>query len=250
MQPDKNMQPRNTAAAGRLMELEPELEVVLELTRASDPAVVGAGLDLLGDQGEEGDEELVAHILSLLEGAEDQDILRNGHAALDKLDPEGEHSLPKAGIEVPELSEVERIVSFRILTEAGELRVIANTELAPYTVHNFARLAEQDFFDGLAFHRVVPDFVIQDGCPRGDGWGGPAWSIPDELSWLPYDEGTLGMALSGPDTGGSQWFLTLSPQPHLEANYTVFGRLDVGKGTLQTVQQGTVIMDVVVERVR
>ena len=141
------------------------------------------------------------------------------------------------------------IVSARILTDAGELRVRLHPELAPMTVHNFATLAEQDYFDGLSFHRVVPDFVVQDGCPRGDGWGGPGYAIPDELSWLPYDEGVLGMALSGPDTGGSQWFLTLSPQPHLDGNYTVFGELDVGAGALRGIHQGTLIQDVIIERV-
>ncbi|MCP4804883.1 MAG: peptidylprolyl isomerase [Proteobacteria bacterium] len=137
----------------------------------------------------------------------------------------------------------------RILTDQGELRVLLRPDVAPYTVHNFAKLAEDDFFDGGAFHRVVPDFVVQDGCPRGDGWGGPAWSIPDELSPLSYDEGVLGMALSGPDTGGSQWFLTLSPQPHLDAVYTVFGELTLGSGTMQSIQQGALIEDIVIERV-
>jgi cyclophilin family peptidyl-prolyl cis-trans isomerase/HEAT repeat protein len=268
-----------SAAAGRLMELEPERALVLELMTVSDPAVVGVALGLLAEVGTEEDRPAV---LELMASAQDLDILREGHKALDQLTPEAPrandealHAVVQAGLdhpgadvraaaaalgerlglqgsppplEVPELGEIERIVSLRIHTEAGELRVLMDTDLAPYTVYNFARLADEGYFDGLAFHRVVPDFVIQDGCPRGDGWGGPAWSIPDELSWRPYDEGVMGMALSGPDTGGSQWFLMLSPQPHLDANYTVFGHLDVGKGALQTVQQGTVITEVVVER--
>jgi cyclophilin family peptidyl-prolyl cis-trans isomerase/HEAT repeat protein len=153
------------------------------------------------------------------------------------------------GTMLPARSDVDAIVSARILTDAGELRVALHTDVAPLTVWNFAQLAEQDYFDGLRFHRVVPDFVIQDGCPRGDGWGGPGYAIPDELSWLPYDRGALGMALSGPDTGGSQWFVTLSDQPHLEAGYTLFGHVTDGWGTLQSVHQGTVIRDVVIERV-
>jgi cyclophilin family peptidyl-prolyl cis-trans isomerase len=137
----------------------------------------------------------------------------------------------------------------RIFTEVGEVRIELWPELAPRTVWNFASLAESDYFDGLEVHRVVPDFVVQDGCPRGDGWGGPGWSIPDELSDARYEVGTVGMALSGPDTGGSQWFVTLSPQPHLEANYTVFGQLIGGAGVLQQIRPGTRILDVEIERV-
>ena len=121
--------------------------------------------------------------------------------------------------------------------------------VAPFTVWNFAKLAEEGFYDGIRFHRVVPDFVIQAGCPRGDGWGGPGYSIPDELSWAHYGEGAVGMAISGPDSGGSQWFITLAPQPHLDGGYTLFGQLDIGKGTAQAIEPGAKILDVVIERV-
>ncbi len=267
-----------TAAASRLLELE-ERGAAPALLEASDPAVVGVGLMLLKDSPSAEDLDLALEAMS---GATDLDILREGLGVVANAVPELRDPPPEAGLVVrralaspshsvrvaagpaaealgmdyvepwplklPELEDVERIVSARILTDSGEIRVRFRTEVAPYTVWNFAKLADDDFFDGLAFHRVVPDFVIQDGCPRGDGWGGPAWSIPDELSWLPYDEGVLGMALSGPDTGGSQWFLTLSPQPHLDGAYTVFGDLDVGQGVMQSVHEGTVIEDVVIER--
>ena len=82
---------------------------------------------------------------------------------------------------------------------------------APLTSHNFVTLARKGFFNGLRIHRVVPDFVVQDGDPRGDAEGGPGYSIRDELNDLPYLRGTVGMALSGKDTGGSQYFLTISP---------------------------------------
>lgn len=154
------------------------------------------------------------------------------------------------GRALPPLGEVERVVGARILTDVGELRVALFPDLAPATVWNFASLAEADFFDGRHFHRVVPNFVVQDGCPRGDGWGDPGYAIPDELTDLRYDRGVLGMALSGPDTGGSQWFVTLSPQPHLEGAYTVFGEVTLENGTLDRIRAGTVIHDVVVERTR
>ncbi len=150
---------------------------------------------------------------------------------------------------LPPLADVMRIRSARIFTTQGEIRVALAAEDAPYTVWNFARLAEDGYYDGLAFHRVVPDFVIQTGCPRGDGWGGPGYEIPDEINPLPYGEGVVGMALSGPDTGGSQWFVTLSPQPHLDGTYTVFGRVTYGMRAASAVQMGDTIERIVIERV-
>jgi cyclophilin family peptidyl-prolyl cis-trans isomerase len=85
---------------------------------------------------------------------------------------------------------------------------------------------------------VVPNFVVQGGDPRGDGWGGPGEAIRDEINPRRYKSYTLGMALSGPDTGGSQWFITLSPQPHLDGSYTVFGQVTVGIPVLLRLTQG------------
>jgi cyclophilin family peptidyl-prolyl cis-trans isomerase len=96
---------------------------------------------------------------------------------------------------------------------------------APLTVRRILELARSGFFDGLSFHRVVPDFVVQGGDPRGDGWGGPEESMRCEVNRLRYDRGMVGMALSGKDTGGSQFFVTHSPQPHLDGGYTIFGRV-------------------------
>ncbi|HEX9106511.1 MAG TPA: peptidylprolyl isomerase, partial [Longimicrobiales bacterium] len=115
---------------------------------------------------------------------------------------------------------------------------------APLTVDNFLKLARMHYFDGAHWHRVVPKFVVQDGDPRGDGNGGPGWAIRDELNDLPYLRGALGMALSGPDTGGSQWFLTLSPQPHLDAGYTLFGHVLRGMDVIDLVTQDDIIRSV------
>ncbi|MFH1145083.1 MAG: HEAT repeat domain-containing protein [Candidatus Eisenbacteria bacterium] len=135
-----------------------------------------------------------------------------------------------------------------IATDAGPLRVQLFGEQAPLTVVNFARLAEQGYFDGGRWHRVVPDFVIQDGCPRGDGWGGPGHAIRCEINPLHYEPGVLGMALSGKDTGGSQYFLTLSDQPHLDGRYTIFGRLAEGWETMLSLPQGATIKRVTIVR--
>ena len=112
-----------------------------------------------------------------------------------------------------------------LTTEKGTFTIVFNPEEAPLTVDNWVKLARSGYFNGLEVHRVVPNFVMQDGDPRGDGNGGPGWSIRCEVNMLGYDRGAVGMALSGKDTGGSQWFVTHSPQPHLDGGYTVFGHV-------------------------
>jgi len=113
----------------------------------------------------------------------------------------------------------------RIVTDRGTIELELFADDAPLTVENFLSLARRGYFNGQEWPRVVPNFVIQGGDPRGDTNGGPGYSIRDEIDRHPYLAGTLGMALSGPDTGGSQWFVTHSPQPHLDGTYTVFGRV-------------------------
>ena len=115
---------------------------------------------------------------------------------------------------------------------------------APLTVTNFLHLVSRRFFDGNRWHRVVPNFVVQDGDPRGDGFGSPGGTIRDEINLRRYDDLMLGMALSGPDTGSSQWFINLSPQPHLDGTYTVFGRVVGGQASLARITQGDVIRTV------
>ncbi len=112
-----------------------------------------------------------------------------------------------------------------IVTSRGEIEAELFFDTAPLTVLNFIDLAEEGFYNGLSFHRVVPNFVVQGGDPRGDGWGGPSYYIRCEYSDEPFQRGTIGVATSGKDTGGSQFFITLSPQPHLEGRYTVFGQV-------------------------
>ncbi len=118
---------------------------------------------------------------------------------------------------------------------------------APGTVANFVTLAGKGYFNGLTFHRVVPDFVIQGGDPHGDGWGGPGYAIRCEINPLLYDTGRLGMALSGKDTGGSQFFITQSPQPHLNGRYTIFGEVMEGQDVVDKIQVGDVIDEVRIE---
>jgi cyclophilin family peptidyl-prolyl cis-trans isomerase/HEAT repeat protein len=131
-----------------------------------------------------------------------------------------------------------------IETAKGTIEIELSVLDAPQTAQNFIALARRGYFNGLQFHRVVPNFVIQGGDPRGDGSGGPGYSIRDELNDRPYVRGTVGMALSGPDTGGSQFFITHSPAPHLDAKYTVFGHVVSGMEIVDKIQQLDVIQRV------
>ncbi len=128
-----------------------------------------------------------------------------------------------------------------IETDRGTIQVELAILDAPRTVASFMALARRGFFAGVPIHRVVPDFVVQDGDPRGDGEGGPGYTLRDEPNERPYVRGTVGMALDWEDTGGSQFFITLSPQPHLDARYTVFGQVIDGMEVADQLQQWDVV---------
>ncbi len=131
-----------------------------------------------------------------------------------------------------------RLPRAEILTERGTITLELFALDAPITVDNFMTLARSGYYQGVRFHRVVPNFVAQDGDRRGDGNGGPPYTIRDELNRRRYDRGAVGMALNGPDSGGSQYFLTLSPQPHLDGGYTVFARVSAGLDVMDALVQG------------
>jgi cyclophilin family peptidyl-prolyl cis-trans isomerase/HEAT repeat protein len=134
-----------------------------------------------------------------------------------------------------------------IVTNRGNIIIELYFDLAPLTVLNFVDYSRSGFYDGLPFHRVVPNFVIQGGDPRGDGWGGPEHFIRCEYSDQPYLRGTVGIATSGKDTGGSQFFITHSPQPHLEARYTIFGQVLDGMEVVDAIVPGDVIQKVLIQ---
>lgn len=131
-------------------------------------------------------------------------------------------------------------------TSEGTFTIALDPDVAPIAVDNFAQLANQGFYDGLVFHRVVPGFVVQAGCPRGDGWGGPGYTIPDEVSALPFARGAVGMARADRDTGGSQWFVTTSDQPHLTGEYTRFGDVVQGLHVVERIHPGTQVLKVTI----
>ena len=129
-------------------------------------------------------------------------------------------------------------------TARGTIEIELDVVNAPLTARAFMARARAGFYDGLVFHRVVPDFVIQTGDPRGDGEGGAPDTLRDELSPRPFLTGTVGMALAGPETGTSQFFITLSPQPHLDGKYTVFGQVVAGQDVLERVAPGDRIVHI------
>ena len=128
-----------------------------------------------------------------------------------------------------------------IETTRGTIEIELAVLDAPLTAASIGALTRGGFYDGLTFHRVVPDFVIQAGDPRGDGEGGAAFTIRDEISDRPFLAGAVGIALDGADTGGSQFFITLSPQPHLDGRYTIVGQVVAGMDVAARIQQGDAI---------
>lgn len=137
-------------------------------------------------------------------------------------------------------------VTATIHTDKGVIKLELFPQDAPITVDSFITLARKGFFNNLTFHRVVPNFVIQGGDPRGDGEGGPGYQIRCEVNTRPYARGAVGMALSGKDTGGSQFFITHSPQPHLDGGYTVFGQVTSGMDVVDRIARGDAIKKIVV----
>ena len=110
---------------------------------------------------------------------------------------------------------------------------------APKTVENFVTLAKKGFYNGLSFHRVVPDFVVQGGCPKGDGTGGPGYTIKAEFNKRPFDRGVLGMARTNdPDSAGSQIYIMLGPSHFLNGKYTAFGKVASGMGVVDQIKVG------------
>jgi len=257
------------AAAGlaqRKADSAQDLPALRALLTARDFTVVSSSADALGQLGDSASVPAIASLLTRIGTTEDADVrasaasalaaikTRDALAALARMrrDPERRIretvclalGLPPDSIGLvknPLLLAASASPAPRtalLHTERGLITIAFDRARAPGTVENFVKLARAKFFDGMAFHRVVPNFVVQDGCPRGDGWGGPGYMIPCEYNDRPYEAGTVGMALSGKDTGGSQWFITLSPQPRLEARYTAFGKVTQGMEVVERLMPG------------
>ena len=127
-----------------------------------------------------------------------------------------------------------------IQTESGTIELELYPEFAPKTVNNFVFLAKQGFYNGVSFHRVISNFMIQGGDPTGSGAGGPGYRFEDEFAGNPlrHEKGVISMANAGPNTNGSQFFITHGPQPHLDGRHTVFGKVTKGQDVVDAVRQG------------
>lgn len=133
-----------------------------------------------------------------------------------------------------------------IVTEKGELVLELFARDVPTTVDNFVKLARDGFYDGLTFHRVEPGFVAQGGCPNGDGTGGPGYVFADEFTKHTHVAGALSMANSGANTNGSQFFITYTPQHHLDGKHSVFGQLVEGMDVLESLEPGDIMIRVTI----
>ena len=133
-----------------------------------------------------------------------------------------------------------------IETNRGTIELTLYPQHAPQTVNNFVFLAEQGYYDGVKFHRVIPDFMIQTGDPTGTGRGGPGYKFADECKGNPltHERGVISMANAGPNTNGSQFFITHVPSPHLNGKHTVFGKVTKGQDVVDSIRQGDVMLSV------
>jgi peptidyl-prolyl cis-trans isomerase B (cyclophilin B) len=144
--------------------------------------------------------------------------------------------------------DVKKSYQAKVSTNRGDIVIDLFTKDAPVTVNNFVFLAQDGFYDGVTFHRVIPNFMVQGGDPTGTGRGGPGYRFEDELRNNPRKHGTgfLSMANAGPNTNGSQFFITHSPQPHLDGKHTVFGQVVEGMDVVNQIRQGDVMKTVTI----
>ena len=144
--------------------------------------------------------------------------------------------------------ETDRTYKAVIETEKGSIEIELFPGHAPKTVNNFVFLARDGFYDGVVFHRVIADFMVQGGDPTGSGRGGPGYRFEDEFEGNPlrHERGMISMANAGPGTNGSQFFITHGPQPHLDGRHTVFGKVSKGLDVVDAIQQGDSMIKVTV----
>ena len=199
---------------------------ILDALMALDPAAAKGALEAALKDKDWAVRVRAAELLKKLDAAADVSSMR-----------------PAPPSNIPDMAPIDTLIAPKyspqayIDTSKGTIQFELAVLDAPRTVANFVALARRNYFRGVQLHRVVPDFVVQDGDPRGDGEGGPGYTIRDEINQRPYLRGTVGMALEWADTGGSQFFITHSPQPHLDGRYTVFGNVVAGMDVVDRLQQ-------------
>ena len=144
--------------------------------------------------------------------------------------------------------DIKKSYSVTMETTKGTIEIELYPTYAPITVNNFVALSRDGYYNGLNFHRVIPNFMIQGGCPEGSGRGGPGYRFQDEFAGNPlrHEAKVLSMANAGPGTNGSQFFITHAPQPHLDGRHTVFGKVTAGADVVDAIAQGDVMTTVTI----
>lgn len=212
---------------------------VRRLSRVEDPGLVAGVIDAVGSYGPEG-----ARFLGLLD-----ELLKDRRPAVRRRAAAAIGAITKktpsfgGGGDAADPKLAGRLHAV-IETTRGPIEIVLFADVAPRTVEAFLALAAAGFYRDRSFHRVVADFVIQGGCPRGDGWGGPGRALLEETSPLPFVRGALGIATAGPDTGGSQFFIMHSRHPHLDGGYTLFGQVVSGMSVVDAIEQDDRIIDI------
>lgn len=243
--------------AGVLVSHLKESDVIVRATAAEllselPPTEIDAALAILDSLAEQKSGVANDAIKTALDSSDH--LIRRRAVALLKENGAGDYSASIGMVQIRNrASDYERAISrigknvlATVSTTRGAFKIELLPNDAPLNVDNFVQLAKGGYFDRIAFHRVVPNFVIQDGDPRGDGNGGPGYQIRCEINEAPFERGVVGMALSGKDTGGSQWFVTHSPQPHLDGGYTVFGNVLTGISVVDSIARGNVIRSIAI----
>ena len=250
------------SAADLLGELDPgpanARALAAALPRALSDKLNDAALSIVGALARQKTVEAAEAIRTAL-AVPDYVVRRRAAALLKEMGRGGAAAAGGAGMVATQFKEADyrralgrtgRSVRARVLTDKGAFTLELLPDEAPMNVDNFVELARRGYFNGVSFHRVVPNFVVQGGDPRGDGNGGPGYQIRCEINAVPYGRGAVGMALSGKDTGGSQWFVTHAPQPHLDGGYTVFGRVVEGMDVVDRIARGDRMRSVTITETR
>ncbi len=231
--------------------------VCMDAIDSRDVALVAGGAGLLSSPKLQ-DRTLVPAIRRVLTRQVMPDDIESAQALVGLLRTLGDSTAPMPACPIVEpvpidsVKELPDTVHVTFETSRGSVIAELYPRAAPFTVANLVSLARRGFFSTTAttrmvFHRVVPNFVVQGGDPRGDGWGGPGFALRTEISTMKFETGSIGMASAGRDTEGSQFFFTHSPQPHLDGRYTVFGKVVRGMDVLDRLQMGDTLKTVTVE---
>ena len=224
--------------------------------RAGDPGLAAEGAVILSKESNQAkallkDSTFIDEAWSKLSNPRDVETMQNlndlSSMMYGKTQTIGEKKLK--GINFSRLASLKDSATVVVKTTQGNITILLYPKNAPASVSNFLDLCISDFYDDKIFHRVVPNFVIQTGCPRGDGYGGMDYTIPSEVDDMKYDdEGYVGMASAGLHTEGSQFFITHSPTPHLDGRYTIFGKVITGMDVVHKIEVGDKIIDAILTK--